>query len=441
MKGDFSRLTFDPKKQFTRVLMQQGRVQLDADWNEQAAILLHYLERLAADLIGPFGGPVKADGTPGDGFRIAATDTGFTIGAGRYYVDGILAENPAEATHTRDPKTETFPFLVYLDVWERHVTFIEEGSIREVALEGPDTATRAQVAYRVRLTSTLPNGEAIPPDVDVQKTFPAWVDVFQPPNRGGLKAKTISSGDSTDPCVASPAAGFRGLENQLYRVEIHTGGKAGAGATFKWSRDNGSVTFPIADIATDSKAATTTVTLETLGHEGRSALAVGDRVEIADGDDVSLGLLPVAAVDAERRQVTLSGLATVGKEKPKHPLLRRWDYGRSKNGPKPAEDGALPIQEGTDVLLEDGVQISFQPADPAHFYRAGDYWLIPARTATGDVEWPQVPDPPPPGQSPGPATLPPFGVLHRYAPLALVLAGGEVKDRRSSFKPMGLPIP
>ena len=38
MKGDFSRDTFDPAKQFTRVLMQQGRVQLDADWNEQIAI-------------------------------------------------------------------------------------------------------------------------------------------------------------------------------------------------------------------------------------------------------------------------------------------------------------------------------------------------------------------------------------------------------------------
>ena len=30
MKGDFSRDTFDPLKHFSRVLMQQGRVQLDA---------------------------------------------------------------------------------------------------------------------------------------------------------------------------------------------------------------------------------------------------------------------------------------------------------------------------------------------------------------------------------------------------------------------------
>ena len=39
MSGDYSRQRFDPRKQFSAVLMQQGRVQLDADWNEQGAIL------------------------------------------------------------------------------------------------------------------------------------------------------------------------------------------------------------------------------------------------------------------------------------------------------------------------------------------------------------------------------------------------------------------
>ena len=66
MKGDFSRNTFDPGNHYSAVLMQQGRVQVDADWNEQAAIGLHYLRRLAADLsqrggrtiIRPRNGPI-----------------------------------------------------------------------------------------------------------------------------------------------------------------------------------------------------------------------------------------------------------------------------------------------------------------------------------------------------------------------------------------------
>src|SRR5215210_6111085 len=99
MKGDFTRVTFDPTNHFTRVLTQQGRVQLDADANEQTAILLHYLQTLAADLIGPHGGPA----TPALGFQILFdaqnrhnnTLTDLSIGTGRYYVDGILCDNDA----------------------------------------------------------------------------------------------------------------------------------------------------------------------------------------------------------------------------------------------------------------------------------------------------------------------------------------------------------
>ena len=40
MKADLTRDTFHPLKHYARVLTQQGRVQLDADMNEQAAILL-----------------------------------------------------------------------------------------------------------------------------------------------------------------------------------------------------------------------------------------------------------------------------------------------------------------------------------------------------------------------------------------------------------------
>ena len=60
-RGDFSRDTFDPNKHFMRVLMQQGRVSLDADWNEQTDILLHYMQTLAKDIIGPSAGPEDAD--------------------------------------------------------------------------------------------------------------------------------------------------------------------------------------------------------------------------------------------------------------------------------------------------------------------------------------------------------------------------------------------
>jgi hypothetical protein len=38
VKADISRQTFDSNKRYSGVIMQQGRVQLDSEWNEQQEI-------------------------------------------------------------------------------------------------------------------------------------------------------------------------------------------------------------------------------------------------------------------------------------------------------------------------------------------------------------------------------------------------------------------
>jgi len=57
MRGDFSRIRFEPNKHYTSVLEQQGRVALDADYNEQRAIDETLRRTEIIDVIGPFGGP------------------------------------------------------------------------------------------------------------------------------------------------------------------------------------------------------------------------------------------------------------------------------------------------------------------------------------------------------------------------------------------------
>ncbi|MGH9062073.1 MAG: DUF6519 domain-containing protein, partial [Acidimicrobiales bacterium] len=164
MQADFSRRTFDPLKHFSAVFAQQGRVQLDADANEQGAILLHQLRTVVADLVGP---AAAVAGQPA-GFEIEPVLDSrtnkvldLTIAPGRFYVDGRLAENhrlPGADRTTYwtqpdghlDPETdslpETGPFVVYLRVWERLITALQDPAIREVALgdPGPDTAARAK---------------------------------------------------------------------------------------------------------------------------------------------------------------------------------------------------------------------------------------------------------------------------------------------------------
>ena len=90
MKADLTRDTFHPRKHYTRVLTQQGRVQLDADANEQAAILLRYLRTLAADLIGPAGGPEN-----NLGFGITTLTPNPTPGRFSDWLRQLLRERPS----------------------------------------------------------------------------------------------------------------------------------------------------------------------------------------------------------------------------------------------------------------------------------------------------------------------------------------------------------
>jgi uncharacterized protein DUF6519 len=67
-------------------------------------------------------------------------------------------------------------------------------------------------------------------------------------------------------------------------------------------------------------------------------------------------------------------------------------------------------------------------------YRTGDYWMLPARTATGDIEWPRDPT------TNDPLLQPRCGVHHRFARLALLSFTGNSwslrQDCRELFPPL-----
>src|SRR5947209_11013243 len=100
MAADFSRRIFDPRKHYSGVLMQEGRVQLDADWNEQLDIGRYRTQTETQDVIGPSGAPLN-----GGGFAIGIVTGGadLTISAGRFYAEGLLCELEQPITYTRQP--------------------------------------------------------------------------------------------------------------------------------------------------------------------------------------------------------------------------------------------------------------------------------------------------------------------------------------------------
>ena len=89
MSGDHTRFTFDPAKGYSGVLKQQGRVSLDADFNEFEEILDRQSRAEMYDIVGQAVVPK----TTQSGFQIQVNGAGkLTIGVGRAYVDGILTE-------------------------------------------------------------------------------------------------------------------------------------------------------------------------------------------------------------------------------------------------------------------------------------------------------------------------------------------------------------
>lgn len=429
MKGDFSRDNFDPKKHYSAVLMQQGRVQLDADWNEQQATHQYRIETATQDLIGGNGTPdyqpgfdIIADSIQTEELKrnkpakyeelknrrdLPLGECDFLIGSGRYYVDGILCENDDFVRYRNQPDfpkadtsfTPETTYLVYLDVWRRHITALDDTDIREKALGGPDTTTRIKTVWQVKLIKVADNYtcDIIPSE---------WT-----PPTGKLTAGRLG-------------ASYEGLDNHLYRVEVHEAGTLGT-ATFKWSRDNGSIVTAITGGGGNQ------IIVADLGPDDARGFAEGQWVEIVD-DENELHAKPGQLTkikgnpDPATRTITLSGAVNI--DFTKRPKLRRWDGCSKVERPTTTADGWIHLEYEIYVQFGEGT------------YKTGDYWLIPARpgTAPNGIEWPI-------GQNKQPIAQPPRAIQnrdgHHYAPLALLELQSDQKFKfkgncRTFFHPL-----
>jgi hypothetical protein len=489
MKGDFTRFTDRPEHGYDAVLMQQGRVTLDSDFNEHVDIVRRRLATQTIDTIGRACAPQDA---PGFGLRLTPDGQDLVIGTGRMYVEGLLvevfpgstvsaeviddltldvvdaspdgrrwapgqwaevdtpggpqlvriddvdgdgrrltlgdlggvggvdgrvqlrrvttyrtqpwwpAEGPAPLGEPLDPEAwDDRRTLIYLEVWERHVTAVEDPSLLEPALGGPDTATRIQVAWAVRVLQ----GEDGPVDLGAHgcgAEVDAW-DALNEPAAGRLSARAEAPSDPLQPCDVPPNAGYQGLENRLYRVEVHEPGPLGT-ATFLWSRDNGTV---LTGIRGSVPGTPFRVEVERIGRDRELRFRAGDTVAVESDDTTAAGVPSTLTQvqgqpDNARRRVPLADDVSAF-DAHRRPRLRRWDA------------PARPTNSGwTD--LEDGVQVRFSGGP----FRTGDWWVVAARTATGDVE--------------GFVEAPPRGVARHRVRLGIVAwADGSVEDCRSTF--------
>ncbi|MGH2397808.1 MAG: DUF6519 domain-containing protein, partial [bacterium] len=415
MAGDHTRFTFKPQRDYSGVFKQQGRVDLDADFNELIEIIDR---RWRSETIDVISHCVVPNTTP-DAFLVTPTAMGaFDIGIGRMYVDGIQVENyglppleyqadlgeihgtaqipysdqpylpaPLPPTLTAAPNTTD---LVYIDVWQREVTIVEDPSLREIALGGPDTTTRIQSVWQVRVLEDV-GQHGCGDDIAI------W-DQTIAPSAGRLTTSAVAPPASDDPCIISPSGGYRGLENRLYRVEIHSTGPIGGGtpAKFKWSRNNATIASTVSVIPSPTQ-----VTVQQIGRDQVLRFEVGNWIEITDDFRELQGLAghmaQITAIDEANRILTFApaipGTINFDPTDPsRHTRVRRWDQSQNVDA-----NGLLDVAAGP-IDIEDGIQVSFSLDPASGNFRIGDYWVFAARTADGSVEILQ--------------DVPPRGILH-----------------------------
>lgn len=398
MKTDLSRDSFDPDNRYTAVVQQQGRVITDADWNEQGDIQNHLRRVLARDTLGASGVPREQ---PGFGITATTNTSGepdLEISSGRMYLNGEIAENSRSIFFTTQPHSpgtrlpaDDGDYLAYLEIRPRGVSALEQPDLREIALAGVDSSTRTQTISQVKLLA-LAN-----PATAYRRTDkpPEWLTLANP-SRGQLLAQTVAEQNGGDVCAIGGRGGYTGVENNLYRVEIHTGGAPGS-ATYKWSRTNAS--FATEWLALNGN----TLTVRTTARDVRQRFAPGDWVEL-DDEGLELEGRPgtfARVVQADDANLTIdpdSLLHQDGAPGPNAPggrdlnfeefsrgvrRVRRWDRATES-----ASDSAVLTTpaDGTRVELENGIQVIFDN-EADRIYHTGDYWLIPARTLSRNILW------------------------------------------------------
>ncbi|WP_146348149.1 DUF6519 domain-containing protein [Phaeobacter marinintestinus] len=495
MSGDYSKDSFEALRDFAGVFLQQGRPVLDSDWNEMVKLLERRIRAGTVDTIGRAVVPLETE----NGFHIRHGTDGLEIGLGRIYLHGMLVENhgPADFAASGEagldapvfdrgtgdeitdplgvfdemvsplegylayeaqpywPTPETLPedggpYLAYLVGWQREVTPVKDPSLLDPALGGVDSATRWQTVWQVRLLGGIGDGATC---ATPEEDLIGW-DAVMAPSTARLTTNTADVDTPEDPCLVPPTDGYTGLENQFYRVEIHSVGQLGTqeDAWFKYSRENASVAAAIESFGSPAN----TIIVRTLGRDDLLRFHEGSWVEITDDhrefNHQSGQMLKVTKVNEDTREIELSGTidadliptdAGGDTTRTRHSRLIRWDqHGTIRqqdaagnwipwwdldadNGSAP--DGVIPAPPaGTVLLLESGITVEFSTGTGPGRYREMDAWSFWARTAGTQIE--------------PLSNAPPDAVQRHYTPLGIVtFPDVPVDDCRTFWPPEIVP--
>jgi hypothetical protein len=305
MASDRARVTFDASRQWRGLVAQQGRVTLEADWNEAATIDAERDRLTTLDTVGPFGSP------NGRGYLVAAVPaTGgppslvpgdVIVGAGIIYVGGLRLELLSPVAYSAQPDwldcstdvlwqapavpegaTDVFE-LVYLLAYEQEVGAVEDTVLADVALGGPDTMQRRRILQHVVrqtasaaiTTENWSSALASQPELAGLISDPTSM-MLESTSRLQVSFPDMSSGSST--CQPVTTGGYLGAENQMLRVRVS--GVVDGTPSIVWGFDDASSLYRVVSANYDPANSTTTLVLATAPVDSYHFPASGQVVEL-----------------------------------------------------------------------------------------------------------------------------------------------------------------
>jgi len=403
MAGDRARVSYDPSRKWRGLVAQQGRVTVEADWNEAASIDQEHDRQVAIDVVGPAGTPnggYAVTPVPLTGSPPTAIPGDFTVGQGTIYVGGqrldldepvTYSTQPDWLDHSTDPlwvapavptTTAVSYELVYLLASEQEVSAVEDPALADVALGGPDTMQRQRILQHfVRQDS--PSGTCDGSWGAFQASLAGSGLRFDARSMMIKSATTLQVSFSDIPAAPSlcqPVAtgGYLGAENQMIRVMVADTETSGVPIII-WGFDDASFLYRITAAVYDPASGTTTLTLATSPPDsfhfpvaGQAVEVLRDAAQLTATDYIASPAGVVSALtgdyDNARKTVTIAG-EVVGDylsalETPQL-YLRVWQA-----------MAAAPAGVATEL---DGTGVAVTLTSSTGVFHSGDFWRFALR--------------------------------------------------------------
>jgi len=420
MGSDRARVSYDPSRKWRGLVAQQGRVTVEADWNEAASIDAERDRAATLDIVGPVGTPGGYAVTATAGSPVSSTPGDLTVGPGTLYLGGErldldaqvdLSNQPDWLDQTTDtlwvapaplpasPPASVTNELVYLLAIEQEVSALEDPALSDVALGGPDTMQRLRILQHfVRWPTQCTNCTAAWSEIEkAWETIGLNLDAtsMRLDSTAALQVGFVTEPPPPSPCEPAATSGYLGAENQLIRVQITSVDSAGV-PTIVWGYDDATFLYQLVLAAPDSNGNLVLTLAEPPVDSYHYPLA-GQAVEMLS-DAASLTPGCTGSTSTSDYMASASGIVS--------PLTQGYDPSTKTvaiAGSLPPEysgtqqlylrvwQGSAPAPAGTAVELTalgaaTGVTVTLTPTDgPFH---PGDFWRFALRPCVPNLIYP-----------------------------------------------------